>query len=813
MEISDKIRLFNGVGSWKTYTAHGTVPQITMSDGPHGLRKQEVENYADLNKSNVATCFPTASCIASSWNRDSLKRLGSEIAREALAENVHLVLGCGMNIKRSPLCGRNFEYFSEDPYLSGELATSYVNGMQNEGVGACIKHFACNNQEKRRQTSSSNVDERALREIYLRGFEIAVKKSQPVSIMCSYNKVNGVYAAHNKHLLTEILRNEWGFNGAVISDWGACIDAPKCLKAGMDLAMPDSNGYFDMQLKQALEKGELTEAELDLANNRLIEMAGKLTKMRENRLAPTPDKAIYPNLAEQYQKALELACDSAVLLKNDGMLPLSLDKNRELCVIGQLAVNMKFQAGGSSHITVSEYPDAVQLLQEDGFSVTYSAGYYSGFCKRKKVAKKNAPLHKKAMDVVRAAAAKNVPILFFCGLTEAFEGEGFDRKNMELPPEQLELLENILKLTDNVVVISFSGAPVDLVPVQKAKAVLHMYLCGEACGRAVVDLLTGKVTPSGKLAETWPLKIEDTPCHGNFAPDHDEVDYDEGLLVGYRWYEEQKLPVQYPFGFGLSYTTFEYSDLKVTTTGGLDGTDGLDGASELNCAGQTKAVLKVRNIGSRAGAEIVQLYVTRAGHSYKELRGFEKIFLEPGEEKTVEITLDDNAFKIFSEATNCFVQIKGNYLIEVGASIKDIRLSTSVEVDGEELTENLVPTDIHSSDRSFSTEKLQANAEQIDDNQKAEAFATFTISDSLGDMAENSWRIRMLIKILTLGLVILNKGKSREDPAIKIAVAALVENPLESLISTSGGAITYKFAKRIVKWANKSLMTGVYNVR
>ena len=775
MNLQDKIRLFNGVGSWKTYTAKGTVPQITMSDGPHGLRKQEVENYADLNKSNVATCFPTASCIASSWNRNSLNKLGKEIAREALAENVHLVLGCGMNIKRSPLCGRNFEYFSEDPYLSGELATSYVNGMQNEGVGACIKHFACNNQEKRRQTSSSNVDERALREIYLRGFEIAVKKSKPVSIMCSYNKINGVYAAHNKHLLTEILRNDWGFDGAVISDWGACIDAPKCLKAGMDLAMPDSNGYFDMQLKQALDNGELTEQELDTANNRIIEMAGKLTKMREDRLAPTPDKAIYPNLAEQYQKALELACDSAVLLKNDGILPLSLQNNKELCVIGELAVNMKFQAGGSSHITVSEYPDAVQLLKEDGFSVTYSAGYYSGFCKRKKVAKKNAPLHKKAMEVVQSAAEKNIPILFFCGLTESFEGEGFDRKDMELPPEQLELLENILKLTDNVVVISFSGAPVDLVPVQKAKAVLHMYLCGEACGRAVVDLLTGKVNPSGKLAETWPLKIEDTPCHGNFAPDHDEVDYDEGLLVGYRWYEERKLPVQYPFGFGMSYTSFEYSDLKVTV------------------AGQTKAVLKVKNTGSVAGAEIVQLYVTRVGHSYKELRGFEKVFLEAGEEKSVEIVLDDNAFKIFSEVKNQFVQIKGDYVIEAGASIKDIRLSESVAVDGEELTDNVVVAErVSDSDRS-ATETVCSFAYK----------AVFNISDSLGDMSAHSLRIRLLIKIFTLALVIMNKGKSREDPVIKIAVAALTENPLESLISTSGGVITYKFAKRIVKWANK----------
>lgn len=782
MELKEKIRLFNGVGSWKTYTADGKIPQVIMSDGPHGLRKQEVENYADLNKSNVATCFPTASCMASSWDKAALKLLGKSIAMEALSENVHLMLGCGMNIKRSPLCGRNFEYFSEDPYLTGTLASEYVKGMQENGVGACIKHFACNNQEKRRQTSSSNLDKKTLHEIYLRGFEIAVKNAKPVSIMCSYNKINGVYAAQNKYLLTDVLRNKWGFDGAVISDWGACIDAEKCIKAGMDLAMPDSNGYFDMQLENAIKKGTLLEAEVDVANRRIIEMAGKLIKMREKVLENKPDKTAYVDYAHQYLIALKLATESAVLLQNDGILPLSAkvtkkdgkNKNQSLLVIGELAEYMKFQAGGSSHITTAEYANALTTFQKEGFEVDYAKGYFSGFCKLSKIEKKNKPLLQEALKKAKIAAEKNVPVMFFCGLTEAYEGEGFDRSDLKLPFEQIELLSKLLEITENVIVVSFSGAPIDLSLAKNARAILHMYLCGEACGQAVADLITGKANPSGKLAETWPCKIEDTPCYKNFALSTDDIQYSEKEFVGYRWYESNDIPVQYPFGFGLSYASFEYSKLNIDKLG--------DGIISVN----------VKNAGKVEGAEVIQLYVQRDGEKYRQLRGFEKLSILPGEEKTVSICLDDNVFKSYDVLKDSFVTVKGDYTICVGASIKDIRLSQKILIDGEDLPgDNLEEFEFYAG-TDFESQKLI--------NEKKSTV--FTISDSMGDMAEKSLRVRILLKIFAFAIRIMNKGKSKEDPAVKIAVSALEENPLESLISTSGGVITYKFAKRIVKWSN-----------
>lgn len=780
MKIEERIRLFNGVGSWKTYTAEGKIPQIVMSDGPHGLRKQDFEKYADLNDSNVATCFPTASCIASSWNKKALEKLGKSIALEALAENVNLVLGCGMNIKRSPLCGRNFEYFSEDPYLSGELAANYVMGMQKEGVGSCIKHFACNNQEKRRQSSSSNVDKKTLHEIYLRGFEIAVKKSQPVSVMCSYNKLNGVYTAQNKFLLDDVLRKKWGFKGAVISDWGACINPAKCIKAGLDLAMPDSYGYFDEQIKNSLDKKELSVEELTVANDRVVEMSEKLTEMRYERLASFPDNFVYVDYASQFQKALSLACESAVLLKNDGILPLNLEKSKKICIVGELAEKMKFQAGGSSHITTAEYPNSVKVFSEMGFETVYSNGYYSGFCTRKNEDKKNRGLIAKAVEEVRKAAGEKMPVLFFCGLTDAFEGEGFDRPTLQIPQKQLELYEKISELTDNIIVISFSGSPIDLSFAKNARAILQMYLCGEACGQAVADLVTGKVNPSGKLAETWPFKIEDTPCFNNFSKENDEVDYSEGMFVGYRWYEAKNIPVQYPFGFGKSYTSFEYSDLKIE--------------KQILSENQTTVNLSVdvKNTGKMAGAEIVQIYVTRKNGACRELRGFEKVYLEPGEEKTVEILLDDNSFKTYSIQKDCFVQIKGEYLIEVGKSIKDICLSESINIEnGEDFSEEI---------------KLENESSACTDNENYKNCENgekqFSISDSLGKMSDSSIRVRFLLKILIFGLIIMNKGKSREDPSVKISISAIKENPLESLISTSGGIISYKFAKRIVKWAN-----------
>ena len=517
-------------------------------------------------------------------------------------------------------------------------------------------------------------------------------------------------------------------------------------------------------------------------NKRLISAAEKLHKMRETAEIKPVDYKV------QHQLALELAEDSAVLLKNDGLLPLSLSANKEIVVIGELAEYMKFQAGGSSHITTKEYPNAISALQNLGFTIDYSKGYFSGFCKRSKAKKINAPLIEKAIERIKKPENKNKPVLFFCGLTEAFEGEGFDRDNLELPPEQVELLEKILEITQNVIVISFSGAPINLLSAQKAAAILQMYLCGEACGQAIADLISGRVNPSGKLAESWPVKIEDTPSYNNFAPDHDNVQYEEGELVGYRWYQAKKLPVQYPFGYGLSYTSFEYSNFSLPD----------------NIVKELKAFVTVKNTGKYDGSEIVQLYVQKQNNknlndnsqnkTYKELRGFEKVFLKAGEEKQIEIPLDDNSFKIYSVEKEDFVQIKGDYLIALGASVEDIKLTATVTVAGEEASNTMC---------SFANAKLQAKAENTNGTKSAEAFATFSIADSLGDMAKSSWRIRAVVKILTAGLVLMNKGKSREDPAVKIAISAILENPLESLISTSGGLITYKLANKFVKWANK----------
>lgn len=738
LSIDEKIRLFNGLGSWKTYSADGKLPHIFMSDGPHGLRKQDEENYADLNKSKLATCFPTASCLACSWNVEAARTLGQALATEALAENVNLLLGPGINIKRSPLCGRNFEYFSEDPHLAGHLAAAYVDGVQSKGVGVCLKHFACNNQEKRRQTSSSNMDEKTMRDIYLRAFEYVVKNAHPASIMCSYNKINGVYAGASHKLLTEILRDEWGFDGVVISDWGACIDAPACLKAGMNLAMPDSHGYFDRQLKKALADQVISEADLDKANERLLRLVkrtgGLLRDARNDGVDTRNDGAkALVDFAAQHQIALELAQDSAVLLKNNGLLPLLPGK---VTVIGELAEFMKFQGGGSSHITTAPYPNALESLKALGFEVSYEKGYISGFCKRSQAQRKNAPYIKKALKLAREAASKNETILFFCGLTEAFEGKGFDRKDLQLPQEQIQLLNQLLSISQNIAVISFSGAPIDLSPAKNARAILHMYLAGQACGQALANLITGKANPCGHLAESWPLKIEDTPCYKTFAPDSDDVNYSEGSLVGYRWYNAKKIPVQFPFGWGLSYTTFKLSvsapELSIDKSLGFE--------RVFAPAGCKQAVVTVENTGKFAGAQVVQVYMEG------QLCGFSKVFVNPGTSKSVIIELE-------------------NY-------------QSAIKEETPPVTEN------------YHNPLLDKEG--------------FSLSSPLGDMAKKSFRIRILMKILTTAIAFMSH-KSKEDPSVKIAIAAICENPLESLISTSGGMISENFARKIVKTANKGL--------
>ena len=776
LSIDEKIRLLNGVGSWNTFDAAGKIPVISVSDGPHGLRHQTGdEDIGDINDSNIATCFPTACAIASSWNVEAANKMAQAIATEAKAENVQIVLGCGMNIKRSPLCGRNFEYFSEDPLLSGEMAVGFIEGLQRNNVGACIKHFAMNNQEKFRQSSSSNADERTMREIYLAGFEHAVKKAQPHSIMCSYNKINGAFSSANKKLLTEILRDDWGFKGFVMSDWGANIDAVKSLKAGLDLAMPDSNGYFAKQLKAAYEKGELTQVEIDTACKRIIDLALQYDEHKEEYAGGS--KAQPVDFKNQHNIAYELACESAVLLKNEGFLPL--EQKQKILVVGELATNMRFQGGGSSHINSAPYPNAVEALKEY-YEVEYVPGYDSTFRKQSKKDKINQRLKDQAVQRIKIAIDKNprTPVLYFCGLEESYEGEGFDRESLRLPQSHIELYKEIIAITKNIGLITFSGSAIDLTFAPEAKAILHMFLCGEACGQACAALIAGVKNPSGKLAETWPLKVET-----GLPVDDLDVDYKEGVLAGYRWYETNSMPVQYEFGYGLSYTKFEYSDLKIKAGGPSTG------------SGTTTITLTVKNIGQIDGAEVVQVYVNNPiddleiSRSTMELMAFQKVFLKAGESKTITLTLDEKAFTVYSTKKKCFATVKGDYNICVGASVKDIRLKAPVKIKGEDIHE-LVRKDAEEQEGVFIKHPRHKKGE-------------FTVTDSLIAMSKESLYVRLLLKLYRLVIIMTSKSKSKDDPAVKIGITGVEENPLESLISISGGRVTEKLARKIVKFANR----------
>lgn len=738
LSVDEKIRLFNGDGNWNSFSAGGRLPVITMSDGPHGLRMQGDENYADINNSREATCFPTASCSACSWNRKTLYEIGRGIALEAKKNGVNLLLGPGMNIKRSPLCGRNFEYFSEDPYLSGVCAASYTDGLQENGVGSCLKHFACNNQEKRRQTSNSIVDLRALNEIYLRGFEYAVKKSSPCAIMTSYNRVNASYVCHHPYFYKKL--KEWNFKGLVVSDWGAAIDSASCLKEGMGLSMPDSSGYFQKSIKKALEDGRISEKDIENANLQVLKAAERFPKQKDFSF----------NQQEQQKTALLSVLDSAVLLKNDGILPLK--KGSSVIVGGKFSDFPRIQGGGSSHVNVKSVTGIKEALKSEGVEICEFS----------------------------LSADASIPVLFFCGLDDFCEGEGFDRSSMVLPEDQLKAFRRFEASGRNIILISFSGSPYDLSFASCSSAILQMYLGGQEVSTACAQLLCGSCNPSGRLAETWPKNGEKTPWGESFGGKEDNILYSESIFTGYRYYDFYDIPVQFEFGYGLSYTTFEYSDLKITDEG-------------------KKISFMVKNTGNREGAEVCQIYVKNplekdvsqsVPRAKKELKGFEKIFLKPGEEKLVSVELDEYAFSVFSTKQNCFVKVQGEYEICVSSSLNDVRLSQRLFVEGQEL-ESLFEND-------YSKPKSEWF---LPVHRKGD----FVVSDSLMDMSRRCVAIKLILLVFTAAIRIMNFGKSSRDPAVKIAISAIQENPLESLISTSGGMINYGFAKFIVRIANSSL--------
>lgn len=647
LTLEEKAAFLQGWSTWTSYEKKDSgIPVCFLSDGPHGLRKQAgTGDHLGLNASIPATCFPTAATMANSWDEALGEELGRALGREAAANGVNVLLGPGLNMKRSPLCGRNFEYFSEDPYLAGKMAAAYIRGIQENGVAACPKHFAVNSQELRRMAMDSVVDERTLREIYLTGFEIAVKEGKPRSIMSSYNKVNGTYANENAHLLKEILRDDWGFDGFVVTDWGADNDHALGVKNGSNLVMPAPGPDAAIGLVNAVKEGRLSEADLD---ERLKELFRVLVSADEAmKKAPKSfDKDAHHALARK------CAEQSIVLLENDGILPL--DRNAVVGIIGDFARNPRYQGAGSSMVNPTRLDNLYDCLRAAGVSI---AGYAQGFDRRKP-----NPDQKLIDEAVRVAEA--APVVLLCvGLDEIAESEGMDRSNMELSKGQRELIEAVCKVNRNVVLVLSGGSPF-VIP-GSFRAAIHGYLGGQAGAGAMADALLGKVNPSGKLNETWPLQLEDTPACAYFPSKERTAEYREGLYIGYRYYDTANIPVRYPFGHGLSYTTFLYSDIR---------------------AEKDRVTFTIANVGAWDGAEVVQVYVScKDGNVFrpqKELKGFAKVFLKAGESRTVSVSLDDKAFRYFNVKTNRWEVESGIYTISVASDAAHVRLSANIRVEG-----------------------------------------------------------------------------------------------------------------------------------
>ncbi|MCD7807484.1 MAG: glycoside hydrolase family 3 C-terminal domain-containing protein [Lachnospiraceae bacterium] len=661
MTLEEKAGLCSGLDFWHTKGVERLgIPSEMVSDGPHGLRKQEdAADHLGMNDSIRAVCFPAGCATASSFNRDMVTKLGETLGEECQAENLSTILGPAMNIKRSPLCGRNFEYYSEDPLVSTEIAGALVHGVQSKNVGTSPKHFAANNQEYHRLTSSSEMDERTLREIYLASFEGMVKKEKPWTIMNSYNKLNGTYLCENKELLNDILREEWGFDGYVMTDWGAMDDRVEALKAGCNLEMPSSQGITDAEIVEAVQNGTLEEAVLD---KRCEELLNIIFRYEENR-----DREAVFDREKDHEIARSMEEESIVLLKNEGgVLPLNSDQ--KAAFIGKYAKTPRYQGGGSSHVNSSKVEsalDAVQFIANvKAENVTYAQGFDDA------EDKVEATLEAEAIE-----AAKNADVaVIFAGLPDNFESEGYDRKHMRMPDCQNHLIEAVAAVQPNTVVVLHNGSPVEMPWVHQVKAVVETYLGGQAVGGAVVNVLYGNVNPSGHLAETFPLRVQDTPCYLTFGGENDKSEYAEGVFVGYRYYTSKEMEVLFPFGHGLSYTTFAYDNLCISE-------------ESIKESQNLTVTVDVTNTGSMAGREVVQLYVAPKGgriiRPVRELKGFDKIALKPGETKTVTFTLDRRAFAYWNTDIHDWCVESGEYEIQIGLNAQEVVLTKTIHVDSE----------------------------------------------------------------------------------------------------------------------------------
>ncbi|WP_099466875.1 beta-glucosidase family protein [Konateibacter massiliensis] len=655
MTLEEKAGLCSGASDWLTKeVGRLNIPSIWLTDGPHGLRKQEgLTDNLGIYESKPAVSFPSECATAASFDRVLLKKIGETLGEEGQAENIQVLLGPGINIKRSPLCGRSFEYFSEDPLLAGELGAAYVEGVQSQGIGACVKHFLANNQETRRMTSSSEVDERTLREIYMPAFERVVKKVKPWAVMCSYNKINGTYASENRQYMTDILRKEWEFDGCVISDWGAVHNRAGAVAAGVDLTMPAAV-ETDEKIAEAVREGKLPEFLLDEACINILELVRKGEE--GHRVGQNPD------LEKGHELSRYAAEESAVLLKNEeGILPLNPAK--KIAFIGQFAEQPRYQGGGSSKVNAARVMGALEAVQEVA-RISYSAGYTDS--------KTDKEMLVQAAEIARDSDVAVV----FVGLTPDMESEGCDRQHMRLPEAHEAVIAAVAEVQPNMVIVLHNGSPVEMPWIDKAKGVLEMYLGGEAIGEATVNLLFGKSNPSGRLPETFPLRLEDNPSYLFYFGTGNKVEYREGIYVGYRYYESKKQNVLFPFGYGLSYTKYSYSNLKVDKT--------------KFCSGDILNVsVDVTNTGECIGKEVIQLYVAvrecEVLRPIKELRGFDKIELAPGETKTVLFQLEQRDFSYWNEEAHCFHMPAGSYEIQIGRSAHEVILSARIKTEEQRL--------------------------------------------------------------------------------------------------------------------------------
>lgn len=764
MTLEEKASLCSGKDYWHTESVnHVGIPSIMLTDGPHGIRKRVEEKSKDEKmslKGVPAICYPTASATACSWDTDLIYKMGEALGDECLKEQVSVLLGPGTNIKRSPLCGRNFEYFSEDPLLAGEMAASFINGVQSKGVGTSLKHYAVNNQETRRMTVNAVVDERTLREIYLAPFETAVKKAQPWTIMAAYNRLNGTYCAENKWLLTDVLRNEWGYQGIVVTDWGAENDRVQGLLAGQELEMPSSNGEGNKQIVAAVKQGLVEESYLDELVDRLIDMALKGEKVR----------GTYTYDAEAHHKlAREIAGQCMVLMKNDGdILPLS--KKAKLTVIGEMAKKPRYQGAGSSLINPIQLDSAFESLVKMGVEFQYAPGYST--------AKKNRTSDDTFVSEAVSKAKNAEAVLLFVGLTDDFETEGNDRKHMGLPPLHNRLVNEVLKVNKNVVVVLSGGSAVEMPWADEVPAILNEFLTGQASGSAVCDVLFGDVNPSGKLAETYPYALADNSSANYFPGTLVSVEYRESVYVGYRYYDKAQKAVRFPFGHGLSYTTFEYSDLKVS-------------ADKLKDTDTVTVSFTVKNTGKADGAEAAQVYVSDTESTIfrpeKELKGFKKVFLKAGESKTVEITLDKRAFAYYNVNIHDWHVESGEFKILVGASSRDIRLETAVQV--ESTVDAVVPDYRESAPDYYTGEIMHIDdaaftavlGHELPPSQRDKSLP-LTYGNTIEDAIDGKWggRLhRMLVKMLG---------------ADTMAGAVAVQTPVKNFISMSFGLFSPQMA-------------------